>query len=77
MVLALGLSLVVAGMVTNVAISLLGLLLTLRASVGWFRQVLPVECHESVLVQAQPTPIVSARPSVARVPVDPDVVAGA
>jgi hypothetical protein len=71
MVLALGLSLVVAGMVTNVAISLLGLLLTVRASVGWFRQVLPVELHESVEVQAQPMPIVSARPSVARLPIDP------
>jgi len=71
MVLALGLSLVVAGLVTNVAISLLGLLLTVRASVGWFRQVLPVECHESVAVQAQPIPIISARPSVARLPVDP------
>ena len=51
MVLALGLSLVVAGMVTNVAISLLGLLLAVRASVGWFRQVLPVERHESVAVR--------------------------
>ena len=69
MVLALGLSLVVAGMVTNVAISLLGLLLTLRASVGWFRQVLPVEHHESVAVQAQPMPVVSARASVARLPI--------
>ena len=71
MVLALGLSLVVAGMVTNVAISLLGLLLTVRASVGWFRQVLPIECHESVAVQAQPMAVVSARPSVARLPVAP------
>ncbi len=71
MVLALGLSLVIAGMVTNVAISLLGLLLTLRAGVGWFRQVLPVERHESTAVQAQPIPIVSAHLSVARPPVDP------
>lgn len=71
MVLALGLSLVVAGIMTNVAISLLGLLLTLRAGVGWFRQVLPVECHESVAVQVQPTPAVSARPSAERLPVDP------
>lgn len=71
MVLALGLSLAVAGMVTNVAISLLGLLLMVRASVGWFHQVLPVELHESVEVQAQPMPIVSARSSVARLPIDP------
>ena len=43
MVLALGLSLVAAGMVTNVAISMLGLLLTVCAGIGWFGQVLPAE----------------------------------
>jgi len=46
MVLALGVSLVVAGMLTNAAISLLGLVLTVCASIGWFRQVLPVEHHD-------------------------------
>ena len=51
MVLALGLSLLVAGMLTNAAISLLGLVLTVCASIGWFRQVLPVEHHESVKVR--------------------------
>jgi hypothetical protein len=66
MVLALGLSLVVAGMLTNAAISLLGLVLTVCASIGWFRQVLPVEHHESVKVQAQAIPVISARASVAR-----------
>jgi hypothetical protein len=71
MVLALGVSLAVAGMVTNVAISLLGLLLTTSAGVGWFRQILPIEHHESVVVQAQVTPIVSTRASVARLPGDP------
>ena len=38
MVLALGLSLVVAGMVTNVAISLLGLVMAVSGAVGWFRE---------------------------------------
>jgi hypothetical protein len=71
MVLALGLSLVIAGMVTNAAISVLGLLLTLRASAGWFRQVLPIEHHESVAVQAQLTPVASARASVARLAIGP------
>ena len=71
MALALGLSLVVAGMVTNVAISLLGLLVTVLASVGWFRQVLPIEHHESVVLQPQLSPVVSAHPSVARLQIDP------
>jgi hypothetical protein len=69
MVLALGLSLVVAGMLTNAAISLLGLVLTVCASIGWFRQVLPVEHHESVKLQAQAIPVISARASVARLAV--------
>jgi hypothetical protein len=71
MVLALGLSLVVAGMVTNVAISMLGLLLTVCAGIGWFGQVLPAERHESVAVEAQPMPMVSARTSIARLLIDP------
>jgi hypothetical protein len=71
MVLALGLSLVVAGMVTNVAISLLGLLMTVPAAVGWFRQVLPAEKHESVAVDGRLTSAVSTRLSVARLSVDP------
>ncbi len=71
MVLALGFSLIVAGMVTNAAISVLGLLLTLLAGVGWFRQVLPVEHHELIAVEAQHMPIVSARASVAPLSVSP------
>jgi hypothetical protein len=70
MILALGLSLVVAGMVTNVAISLLGLVLAVPAIVGWFRQVLPVEQHQPVPVDAELIEIVSTRSSVARLPLD-------
>lgn len=71
MVLALGLSLIIAGMVTNAAISLLGLLLMVFASVGWFRQVLPVEHHESVAVQPHLTPVSSARLAVAGLSISP------
>jgi len=71
MVLALGLSLVIAGMVTNVAISLLGLVLAVPAMVGWFLQVLPVEQHQPVPVAAGPIEVVSARSSVARLPIGP------
>jgi hypothetical protein len=55
MALALGLSLVLAGMVTNAAISLLGLAISVPAMVGWFRQVLPIAQHESVAVDAEVT----------------------
>jgi hypothetical protein len=71
MVLALGLSLVIAGMVTNAAFSVLGLLLTVCASVGWFRQVLPIEQHESVVVDAQPTPVIGTPMPVARLSISP------
>jgi hypothetical protein len=61
MVLALGISLLFAGMVTNAAIGLLGVLLAAVASVGWFFQVMPNEVHEPVEVCADPVRIASAR----------------
>jgi hypothetical protein len=50
MVLALGIALVLTGMVTSGFVSLLGLLLAIMGSIGWFRQVLPHEVHDSVPV---------------------------
>jgi hypothetical protein len=61
MVLALGIALMLAGMVTHWAISMLGLLLALRAMWGWFFQVLPHEHHVSVSVHATVIAITSAR----------------
>ncbi len=68
LVLALGISLMVAGLVTNIAIGLLGLLLTGISSIGWFRQVLPVEAHENVPVDVQMVQIVSSRTLMERLP---------
>jgi hypothetical protein len=61
MVLALGISLVLAGMVTNAVIGLLGGLLALMSVVGWFRQVLPHEAHEGVAVSDEVVAIESRR----------------
>jgi len=61
LVLALGISLIVAGMVTNVVVGLLGALLMLMSSVGWFRQVLPHEVHEGVAVSTEVVAIESKR----------------
>ena len=41
LVLALGVSLILAGMVTNFAIAILGLGLSVAGAIGWFLQVLP------------------------------------
>ena len=68
MVLALGIALVFAGMVTNVVIGILGLLLILRGAFGWFRQVLPYEMHESVKVDTEEVRIVSSRTMMDRLP---------
>lgn len=71
MVLALGITLVVTGMVTSVAISLLGLLLALVSAVGWFRAVLPVEAHEFVPAHDETIEIASVRTSIDRIPIGP------
>jgi hypothetical protein len=68
MVLALGLSLILAGMVTSLAVALLGLAFTIAGSIGWFRQVLPHEAHESVPIVSEQIAISSDRTLIARPP---------
>ena len=46
MVTAFGLTLLCTGLVTHVAVSVAGLILTVRGAIGWFREVLPVEKTE-------------------------------
>jgi hypothetical protein len=70
MVLALGISLMLAGMVTHWAISLLGLLMAVPAIVGWFFQVLPHEHHVYVDVHAHVVEITSTRETLAHLPID-------
>jgi len=65
-VLAFGFTLIFAGLVTDVAVSLLGAILVIAGSVGWFRNVLPHEAHESVPVVRDEAVIATTRPSVAR-----------
>ena len=50
LVTALGITLGCAGLVTHIAVSVVGLVLFLRGVVGWWRDVLPVEKHEAVPV---------------------------
>jgi hypothetical protein len=69
MVFALGISLVLAGMVTHWVISLLGLVMAVPAIVGWFFQVLPHEHHINVDVHADVVEIRSSRESLAYLPV--------
>jgi hypothetical protein len=48
MVTAFGLALLFTGLVTSLLVSAVGFILTARGSVGWFREVMPVDKHELV-----------------------------
>jgi hypothetical protein len=71
MALALGVALLVTGMVTSPGVSLLGLLLMLLATIGWFRNVLPVEAHEYVEAQPDPMQAPSFQKSIEYLPISP------
>src|SRR5262245_28074875 len=69
MVLALGVTLTFAGLVTNTIVSAVGIVLSLLAGVGWWRQVLPIQKHEAVPLRPvveRSTPIVPSAAAVAR-----------
>jgi hypothetical protein len=65
--LAFGFTLLVAGMVTSAAVSVLGGIVALAAAVGWFRDVLPFEAHEMVAAAREVTTVATARREVVRV----------
>jgi hypothetical protein len=66
-VLAFGLTLILAGLVTSVTVSALGLILSVPAAVGWFRNLLPIEAHDVVPVVAAPPAVLPSARRVARV----------
>ncbi len=66
-VLAFGLTLVFAGLVTSTSVSLLGAILVIPGCIGWFRQALPHEKHESVPVTEKVPVVSTTRPQVAQV----------
>jgi uncharacterized iron-regulated membrane protein len=66
-ILAFGLTLVFAGLVTSLSVSLLGVILAVTGCIGWFREVLPHERHESVSTVEEAAQISTSRPQVAAV----------
>lgn len=70
LVLAFGVMLLFAGLVTNGAVSVLGAVLAVAGAVGWFRQVLPHEAHEDIPVMVQDIVIETTRPQVEHIIVD-------
>jgi len=68
-VLAFGCTLLFAGLVTSVSVSLLGAVLSLAGCIGWFREVFPHEHEETVPVVPQDIRITTERRVVERVSV--------
>jgi hypothetical protein len=73
-VLGFGLTLLFAGLLTDVSVSVLGAILSLAGSVGWFREVFPHEREEVVEVVAEDRSIVTERQRVERIHVDEAIV---
>lgn len=68
-VLALGIALIVTAFVTNIYIGLLGAVLAVGASVGWFFEVLPHEKHSPVTVAAEEIEVFTSRALRERLPI--------
>jgi hypothetical protein len=73
-VLALGFTLLFAGLLTSASVSVLGAVLALAGSVGWFREVFPHEHEEVVPVVPEEVSITTERRVVERLPVAPELV---
>ena len=65
-VLACGITLLIAGLVTSEAVSVLGGIVSIAGAVGWFRDVLPHERRELVRVVMQVPGVKTTRREVAR-----------
>jgi len=67
-VLAFGFTLMFAGLLTNVSISLLGAVLAFCGSAGWLREVFPHEHEITVAAQHEDDAVETSRPIVERFP---------
>jgi hypothetical protein len=74
LVLALGFTLMFAGLLTSASVSALGVVLAVAGCFGWFREVFPHEHEETVPVAFEENRITTERRVVERVPVAPDLV---
>jgi hypothetical protein len=73
-ILAFGVALLFAGLVTSTSVSVFGCVLALAGSVGWFRDVFPHEHEEVVPVLPEDARLTTERRVVDRIPVLPDQV---
>ena len=74
LVLALGLTLVLAGLATHALLSAMGVGLVLVGIVEWFKQVFPHPAHEQVEAERGVIPVRTSRRGVAQVSIDAGLV---
>lgn len=74
LVLAMGITLMFAGLLMHMSVTVLGAVLSLAGCVGWFREVVPGEHEEEVLVVAEDRQVETARRVVDRLAIAPDHV---
>ena len=72
-VLAFGVTLLFAGLLTSASVSILGAILAVSGCVGWFRDVLPHEKQETVQVKAEVTLVSTPRREVERLEIAPEL----
>jgi hypothetical protein len=72
-ILAFGVALLFAGLLTSVSVSVLGAILVVAGCVGWFRDVLPHEKEETVEVREEVTAVFTPRREVERLPIAPEL----
>ena len=73
-VLAYGCTLLFAGLLTDVSVSVLGAVLSLAGCVGWFREVFPHEREELVEILPEDAAIATDRQRVERIHIDEAIV---
>jgi len=72
--LACGFALMLAGLLTSVSVTVLGVVLAVAGCVGWFREVFPHEHEVTVPIIAEEARVVTERHIVDRIPVAPQLV---
>ena len=74
LVLAMGVTLMFAGLLMNVSVTALGAVLTIAGCVGWFREVVPRDHEEEVPLVAEDDEIRTERRVVDRLAIAPEQV---
>src|ERR1700680_176953 len=72
-ILAFGVTLLFAGLLTSASVSILGAILFVTGCVGWFRDVLPREKEETIEVQEEVPVVSTPRREVERLSIAPEL----